>query len=77
MADENDTGSKTPEKDENPRFDEAYHRARARSLYDASPFALAGALAGEDRKTHTVDQVKDAVRRFNKREVEVDNEGDG
>jgi hypothetical protein len=38
-------------------------------LLDASPHAVAGALSGLDRETHTLNQAKDAVAKFLKREV--------
>lgn len=41
-----------------------------------SRHALAGALAGESRKTHTVEQARDAVKKFLKREIDVPDETD-
>lgn len=41
----------------------------ARELVGESPAAVAGALASVNRKTHSVAQAKDEVRKFLKRKV--------
>lgn len=52
------------EKKEEPRHEAEYLVTNARSLLNSRPAIVAGALAAQDRKTHTMDQAKEAVRKF-------------
>lgn len=72
-----DGDSQTTAKKEDPRHEADYLVTNARSLLDAPPMVVAGALSAEDRKTHTVEQARRSVSNYLKRPVEVDNEPGG
>lgn len=47
--------------------------ADASGFFDVPRHVVAGALSGETKKNFTLDEVKDAIKAYNKHEVEVDN----
>lgn len=59
----------TEQKQDEPRYDADYFMERAARDFEQPAHVVAGALAATERKTHTADQAKDAVRRFLKREI--------
>jgi hypothetical protein len=71
MADEQNTGAKAA-KDEEPRYDVDYFRARSRSLLNANPHIVFGALTAHRRKTFTVAEAERAVKDLEKREIAPD-----
>jgi membrane protein involved in colicin uptake len=50
-----------------PRYDVTYFVERSRRLFDVSPHAVRGALAGDSRKTWTEAQAQQLVAEFGER----------
>lgn len=76
MAEESSSPKSAPPKEE-PRYSLEEAAERGRSFAGVPPYVVIGALAEEERQTHTASQVKAAVDKFLKRDgTPSDAEGD-
>lgn len=70
MADASSTEQKQAA--EEPRYERDELLEHSLAWFDEDPMLVAGALAADDRKTHTKDQVKDLIRKVKRHKVDPD-----